>query len=276
MKRPQAPTVRVLAQVLLVLNAATVLGPLAVALFSAFKTTREIFRAPFVPPASLDLANFVTVWRAGRFDLYLRNSLIVTGGALALILSLAALAGYALGRFRFRLNGLLYLFFLGGLLIPAKLAIIPLFILLRTLNLLDSRLGLCLVYAAAGLPAAVFILTGFFRALPADLDNAARIDGAGELGVFWRVMLPLIRPALAIVTIYSAIPIWNDFFLPLVLIQTPELKTITQGLSVFFGQYQTDWGALFAGLILAALPIILLYLALSEQFIKGLTAGATR
>ena len=259
MKRPPAPTVRVLAQVLLVLNAATVLGPLAVALFSAFKTTREIFRAPFLPPATLDLANFVTVWRAGRFDLYLRNSLIVTGGAVALILSLAALAGYALGRFRFRLNGLLYLFFL-----------------LRTLSLLDSRLGLCLVYAAAGLPAAVFILTGFFRALPADLDNAARIDGAGELGVFWRVMLPLVRPALAIVTIYSAIPIWNDFFLPLVLIQTPELKTITQGLSVFFGQYQTDWGALFAGLILAALPIILLYLALSEQFIKGLTAGATR
>jgi len=216
------------------------------------------------------------VWRAGRFDLYLGNSLIVTAGALALILSLAALAGYALGRFRFRLNTALYLFFLSGLLVPAKLAIIPLFIFLKALHLLDSRLGLILVYAAAGLPAAVFILTGFFRALPADLDNAARIDGAGELGVFWRVMLPLCRPALAIVTIYSAIPIWNDFFLPLVLIQTPERKTITQGLAVFFGQYQTDWGALFAGLTLAALPIVLLYLALSEQFIKGLTAGATR
>src|SRR5262245_54409741 len=148
----------------------------------------------------------------------------------------------------------------------------PLFVLLKTLGLLGSHPGLVLVYAAGGLPAAVFILAGFFRALPADLDNAARIDGADEFQVFWHVMLPLVRPALAIVAIYSAIPIWNDFFLPLVLLQTPELKTVTQGLSVFFGQHQTNWGALFAGLLLAALPIVVLYLALSEQFIKGLTA----
>jgi raffinose/stachyose/melibiose transport system permease protein len=272
----QGRSARILASSLLIVNALAVLGPLGVALVSALKPTRAILAAPFRPPGALDLSNFVTVWRAGRFDLYLGNSLIVTGGALALILSLAALAGYALGRFRFRLNTLLYLFFLSGLLVPAKLAIIPLFIFLKALHLLDSRLGLILVYAAAGLPAAVFILAGFFRTLPADLDNAARIDGAGELGVFWRVMLPLCRPALAIVTIYSAIPIWNDFFLPLVLIQTPERKTVTQGLAVFFGQYQTDWGALFAGLTLAALPIVLLYFLLSEQFIKGLTAGATR
>ena len=265
-----------LVQLLLVLNALWVLGPLVIVVFSAFKSTREIFAAPFWPPMSPSLDNLATVWAAGRFDLYLRNSVVVTLGALALILGTGATAAYALGRYRFRLNDPIYLFFLCGLLIPAKLAIIPLFVLLKTLGLLDSHPGLILVYAAGGLPAAVFILTGFFRALPADLDNAARIDGAGEFQVFWRVMLPLVRPALAIVAIYSAIPIWNDFFLPLVLIQTPELKTVTQGLSVFFGQHQTNWGALFAGLLLAALPIVVLYLALSEQFIKGLTAGATK
>ena len=276
MKPGARPQWALLVQLLLALNALWVLGPLVIAVFSAFKSTREIFAAPFSPPTSPTLENLATVWAAGRFDLYLRNSGIVTLGALALILGTGATAAYALGRYRFRLNDPIYVFFLCGLLIPAKLAIIPLFVLLKTLGLLDSHPGLILVYAAGGLPAAVFILTGFFRALPADLDNAARIDGAGEFHVFWCVMLPLVRPALAIVAIYSAIPIWNDFFLPLVLIQTPELKTVTQGLSVFFGQHQTNWGALFAGLLLAALPIVGLYLALSEQFIKGLTAGATK
>ena len=159
---------------------------------------------------------------------------------------------------------------------PAKLVLVPLFIQLKSMGLINSHLGLILVYAAGGIPAAVFILTGFFRALPSDLDNAARIDGASEFQVFWRVMLPLVRPQLAIVAIYTAIPIWNDFLLPLAFLQSPELKTVPQGLTVFFGEHATDYGPLFAGLSMAALPLILLYIVLSEQFIKGLTAGATK
>ena len=119
-------------------------------------------------------------------------------------------------------------------------------------------------------------MSGFFRALPTDLDNAARIDGASEFQLLRRVLIPLVRPGMAIVAIYSAIPIWNDFFLPLVFLQSPENKTIMQGLTVFFGQYASQWGVLFAGLTLAALPLITLYLILSEQFIKGLTAGAVK
>jgi raffinose/stachyose/melibiose transport system permease protein len=119
-------------------------------------------------------------------------------------------------------------------------------------------------------------MSGFFRSLPADLDNAARIDGASEFQLLRRVLMPLVRPGLAIIAIYSAIPIWNDFFLPLVFLQDPEKKTIMQGLTMFFGQYSSQWGVLFAGLTLAALPLIVLYLILSEQFIKGLTAGAVK
>jgi raffinose/stachyose/melibiose transport system permease protein len=162
------------------------------------------------------------------------------------------------------------------MLIPAKLAILPLFIQLKWMHLLNSHLGLILVYTAGALPAAIFIMSGFFRALPADLDNAARIDGASEGQLLRRVLVPLVKPGLAIVAIYSAIPIWNDFFLPLVFLQDPEKKTIMQGLTAFFGEYQSQWGALFAGLTLAALPLIVLYLLLSEQFIKGLTAGAVK
>jgi len=162
------------------------------------------------------------------------------------------------------------------MLIPAKLAILPLFIQLKWMNLLDSRIGLILVYTSAALPAAIFIMSGFFKSLPSDLDNASRVDGASEFTMLRKVMVPLVRPGMAIVGIYSAIPIWNDFFLPLVFLQSPEKKTLMQGLTVFFGQYASQWGVLFAGLCLAALPLIVLYLVLSEQFIKGLTAGAVK
>lgn len=261
---------------LLVLNALAVLIPLFLMLMSGFKTTPEIFASPFALPKTWSLENFGKVWESGRFDLYFRNSIFVTAGAELLIIGFSAMAGYALGRFKFRLNNLVYLFFLAGLMFPAKLVLVPLFVQLKQMGLINSHLGLILVYAAAGVPAAVFILTGFFRALPSELDNAARIDGASEFQVFWHVMLPLVRPQLAIVAIYTAIPIWNDFLLPLAFLQSPELKTVPQGLSVFFGEYATDYGPLFAGLSMAALPLILLYLLLSEQFIKGLTAGAVK
>lgn len=261
---------------LLVVNTLGVLGPMALMFISALKATPEIFASPFALPQTWNLANFAEVWASGRFELYFRNSILITLGAEILILASSAMAGYALGRFNFRLNNTVYLIFLVGLMFPAKLVLVPLFIQLKALGLINSHLGLILVYAAGGIPAAVFILTGFFRSLPSDLDNAARMDGASEFQVFWRVMLPLVRPQLAIVAIYTAIPIWNDFLLPLAFLQSPELKTVPQGLTVFFGEHATDYGPLFAGLSMAALPLILLYVVLSEQFIKGLTAGATK
>lgn len=260
----------------LVLNMLLVLIPLLLGFISSFKTTREIFASPFAPPSGINLDNYAKVFASGRFDVYFRNSVLVTAGSLALILVLGAMAGYAIGRYRFRWNNAVYVFFLAGLIFPAKLALVPLFIQLRDMGLLNSHFGLILVYAAGAIPAAVFIMTGFFRALPADLDSAARIDGASEWQVFWRVMLPLVRPQLSIVAIYTAIPIWNDFLLPLVFLKSSGLRTVPQGLSVFFGEFSIDWGPLFAGLTIAALPVVILYLILSEQFIKGLTAGAVK
>jgi raffinose/stachyose/melibiose transport system permease protein len=261
---------------LLILNSLAVIIPLGVALISSFKTTGEIMAAPFALPSNWTPDNFIKVWSAGRFDRYILNSLIVTLGAEILILVTSAMAGYALGRYKFRLNGLIYTLILMGLMVPAKLLLVPLFIQLKGMGLLNSQFGLILVYAAGGIPAGVFIMTGFFRALPDSLEGAARIDGAGEWAIFRRVMLPLVRPQLVIVAIYTAIPIWNDFLFPMVFLSSPDLKTIPQGLSVFFGEHAVDMGALFAGLTLAALPLVLTYLMLSEQFIKGLTAGAVK
>jgi raffinose/stachyose/melibiose transport system permease protein len=243
---------------------------------SALRETNSFASNPFSLAKDPHWENFSQVWSDGAFATYLKNSLIVTGGSLVVILVCALGAGFILGRYQFAGSTIIFGFILTGMLIPAKLAILPLFIQLKWMNLLDSHIGLILVYASGALPAAVFIMSGFFRSLPSDLDSAARIDGASEFQLLTRVLVPLVRPGMAIVAIYSAIPIWNDFFLPLVFLQSPENKTIMQGLTVFFGQYASQWGVLFAGLTLAALPLIVLYLILSEQFIKGLTAGAVK
>jgi len=275
-RRPGVVAAAALAQTLLAANALLVLLPIGFMVLSSLKATREIFQRPFALPVVPRWQNYAEVWGAAHFAVYFRNSLIVTVASMALILVTGTLAAYALGRYRFRGNDLIFLFFLSGIMVPIRLAIIPLFIMMRDLRLLDTVWSLILVYAASGLPSAIFILTGFFRTLPPELDNAARIDGAGELGILITVLLPLVRPALAIVTVYNIIPIWNDFFFPLVFIHQDRLKTLPLGLTVFFGEFQTNWALLFAGLTLAAAPVLALYVVMSQQFIKGLTAGAIK
>lgn len=260
----------------LIFNAVIILIPVLFLFNSSLRETNDFARTPFKLATDPYWANFSSVWQDGDFAIYLKNSIIVTGGSLILILICALGAGFVLGRYEFRGHSFIMAFVLSGMLVPAKLAILPLFIQLKWMHLLNSHLGLILVYAAGALPAAIFIMSGFFRSLPADLDNAARIDGASEFQLLRRILIPLVRPGMSIVAIYSAIPIWNDFFLPLVFLQDPEKKTIMQGLTIFFGQYSSQWGVLFAGLTMAALPLIILYLVLSEQFIKGLTAGAVK
>lgn len=260
----------------LIFNAVVILIPVLFLFNSSLRETNDFARTPFKLATDPYWANFSSVWQDGDFAIYLKNSIIVTGGSLILILICALGAGFVLGRYEFRGHSFIMAFVLSGMLVPAKLAILPLFIQLKWMHLLNSHIGLILVYAAGALPAAIFIMSGFFRSLPADLDNAARIDGASEFQLLRRILIPLVRPGMSIVAIYSAIPIWNDFFLPLVFLQDPEKKTIMQGLTIFFGQYSSQWGVLFAGLTMAALPLIVLYLVLSEQFIKGLTAGAVK
>jgi raffinose/stachyose/melibiose transport system permease protein len=258
------------------LNTAIMLYPIVVMVLAGFKTNAELYASPFAWPQTLSVRNFTTIWTETNFPRYLANSIGITVASIALILVTATAAAYALARYRFRGNEWLYLFFLAGLVVPLKLAIIPLFIQLKSLALIDTHLGIILVYTAMGLPSAVFILTGFLRTLPSELEDQARIDGASEPRIMLQIMLPLARPALVIAGIHNAVPIWNDFFFPLVLLQTPALKTLPQGLTVFMGEYNTDWGVLFAGLTMAALPITVVYVLLSRQFIAGMTQGAIK
>ena len=265
-----------LIQIFLAAAALFMLYPIFMMVLSGFKTTPEIFMSPFSLPERLNTENFQVIWNKTDVPRYFLNSVIVTLSSIILLLVTGTMAAYAIARYKFRGTLMVSLFFLSGLMLPIRLAIIPLFIQLKYLGLIDSLLGLIFIYTAMSLPATVFILTGFLRSLPKELEDSARMDGASELRIMIDIMVPLISPALVIAGIYSAVPIWNDFFFPLIFIQSPEWKTLAQGLTSFFGEYSINYGVLYAGLSLASLPMILIFIVQSRRFIAGMTAGALK
>ena len=265
-----------LIQIFLATAALVMLYPIFMMVLSGFKTTPEIFMSPFSMPKKFNIENFQVIWEKTNVPRYFLNSIIVTVSSIALLLITGTMAAYAISRYKFRGALMVSLFFLSGLMLPLRLAIIPFFIQLKYLGLIDSLLGLIFIYTAMSLPATVFILTGFLRSLPKELEDSARMDGASELRIMLDIMVPLISPALVIAGIYSAVPIWNDFFFPLIFIQSPEWKTLAQGLTTFFGEYSINYGVLYAGLSLASLPMIFIFIAQSRRFIAGMTAGALK
>jgi raffinose/stachyose/melibiose transport system permease protein len=231
---------------------------------------------PLGLPSSPSFSAYSTAWTQASFSTYVLNSALVTIGAVALDIGVSLPASYALGRYAFRGRGVLTAYFLSGLMLPIRLGIVPIFYLLGSLHLSDSRLGLVFIYAAGGIPFSVFVMAAFFRGLPREIEEAARVDGAGEFRIFWQVMLPLVKPAIATVVVFRFVPLWNDFFFPLVLLRTTSKYTLPVGLTQFFGEYQTNWSALFAGLVITTLPLVILFLVATKQIVAGLTAGMSK
>ncbi len=265
-----------LMHIFLVSSAIVVLYPIFMMVMSGFKTNAEIFGAPFAMPNSFNLDNYAVIWNTTDVPRYLLNSTIVTVISVIVLLVTGTMAAYAISRYKFRGSIMVSLFFLAGLMLPLRLAIIPLFVQLKAMGLVDNLFGLIFIYTAMSLPSTVFILTGFLRSLPSELEDSARVDGASELRIMVQIMVPLITPAMVIAGIYNAVPIWNDFFFPLIFIQTPENKTLAQGLTSFFGEYSVNFGVLYAGLTLAALPVVAVFILQSKRFIAGMTAGAIK
>ncbi|MFI3258087.1 MAG: carbohydrate ABC transporter permease [Spirochaetales bacterium] len=253
-----------------------IIYPLFNMCISSFKTTREIFQNPFSLPESFSFANYKSVWIDRGFSKYFANSFIVTAVAMTFVILLGSMAAYGISRYRYKANTFIYMLFLSGIMLPLKAAIIPLFLIIKNLGLMDTRLSVIFIFIAMGLPSTVFILAGFMKSIPIDLEYAARIDGCNDFFIYWRVVVPVTIPAIVLVTIYNAVPIWNDFFFPLVFLQNAELKTLPVGLSSFFGQHSTNWSLLFTGLTIAIIPMLILYIFMSKYFIKGMTAGAVK
>ncbi|MBS4176440.1 carbohydrate ABC transporter permease [Lederbergia citrea] len=256
--------------------AATSLYPILLMLLSSFKSSIEIFKNPLAFPRKFSLDTYKSLLERVPFTDYFFNSVIVSVVSVLLITITCSLAAYYIARFKFYWNNLLFLLFLMGMMIPIKLGIVPLFILMNDLGLINSLWSLIFMYTATGIPLSILILTGFFKTMPVELEEAARIDGASDLRILWNVVLPLMRPALGTVVIINFIQSWNDFFFPLIFITEESKKTIPVGMLSLFGEHSADWGALFAGLTLSSLPMIVLFFIASKQFMDGLTAGAIK
>ncbi|MCG8570454.1 MAG: carbohydrate ABC transporter permease [Spirochaetes bacterium] len=253
-----------------------VLFPLWTMLVNSIKKKIEIFRNPFIFPKNVTFEGYVKVFTDSNFFTYFRNSLFVTVVSVIVILFFGSLAAYAIANWKSKLSKVFYFFFIAGLMIPIRLGSINIFQIIKSLGLIDSIFSLFPVYIAMGMPIAVFILTTFIQEIPKELLDAAIIDGAHRGQIYWAIILPLVRPALATVAIFNLIPIWNGLWFPLIFISSDNHKTLTLGVTKLFGQYQTQWTEALAVLSLASLPLLILYMMMSKQFIKGLTAGALK
>lgn len=262
----------------LILYTIIALFPVILIVANSFKSRKAIFASPLAPPTgeSFDLVGYTTVLAQGDFVGYFVNSMLVTCGSIFGVLLFGAMAAFALSEYRFRLNTLTGLYLALGIMIPIRLGTIGILRLMVEAGLVNTLWALILVYTAQGLPLAVFILSEFMRSVSDDLKNAGRIDGLSEYRIFFRLVLPLVRPAMATVAVFTMIPIWNDLWFPLILAPAEATKTVTLGAQVFIGQFVTNWNAVLAALSLAILPVLALYLVFSKSLIRGITSGAVK
>ena len=268
---------RLLPHLVLLSYAVIVLFPILLIIINSFKNRKAIFGMPFqIPNAeTFSLIGYETVLERSNFQFYFMNSIIVTVAALVLTLLIGAMAAFALAEYAFRGNALLGLYLAIGIMIPIRLGTVGILKLMVNLSLVNTLIGLILIYIAQALPLTIFILSQFFRQVPKDLKDAARIDGASEYRVF-SLVVPLVRPALGAIGIFTMIPIWNDLWFPLVVAPSTKTATVTLGVQQFLGQFVSDWNAVLSSLTLAMVPILLIYLVFSRQLIRSLTEGAVK
>ena len=253
-------------------------APIGLVLINSFKSRSAIFGNPLALPTAetFSLSGFEQVLDKAAFGLYFGNSLIVTVISLVLVLLAGAMAAWALGEYRFKGNTVVALYMAIGIMVPIRLGTVSILKMMVGLGLVNTLTALVLVYTAMGLPLAILILGEFMAQIPRDLREAARCDGVSEYRIFTDVILPLIRPAVATVAVFTMVPIWNDLWFPLILASGDGKQTITLGAQQFIGQYVTNWNAVLAALSLAIAPILILYIAFSRHLVRGLTMGAVK
>jgi raffinose/stachyose/melibiose transport system permease protein len=263
--------------IILTIYSLLALFPIVMIVVNSFKARKAIFGAPFEFPTSetFSLVGYETVAERAAFHLYFLNSAVVTFVALALTLFIGAMAAFALAEYDFPGNAMMALYLSIGIMIPIRLGTVGILRLMVDLKLVNTLTGLILIYIAQSLPLTIFILSQFMRQVPKDLKDAARIDGASEYRIFGLV-LPLIRPALGAIGIFTMIPIWNDLWFPLIVAPSTRTATVTLGVQQFLGQWVSDWNAVLSSLTLAMVPILILYIFFSKQMIRSITAGAIK
>ena len=271
-------TFSAVSQVLLVFWAILVIFPFVWMVVTALKTDPEILSSPWTLPTRLQWDNFTRAWTQARIDTFFINTMIVLAGSLTGTLLVSSMAAYVLARFSFPGRQLIFYGFVAGLMFPVFLALVPLYFLVNDLHLLATYQGLVLVYIAYSLPFTIFFLTAFFKTLPAEVGEAAILDGANQYQIFFQIMLPLARPGLIAMGIFNFLGQWNQFLLPLVLMPDEDKYLLSQGLYFLAVQqgYQNDYGALFAAMVITMIPTLIVYVLFQRRLESGLTAGALK
>ncbi len=253
--------------------------PVYGAIVTAFKSQQEVaFDGYWSPPSSLVTENFARVMdpEDGNLGLYLQNSLLLTIPASIFSIALGTLAGYGLGKYRFRFDGVLFIFIVAGMFLPPQIALIPVFRLMNDIGLYDTLWAVIIIHTAFGIPICTLVMRNFFQVVPNALREAALIDGANEYSIFFRIMLPLTLPALAVLSTLQFTWIWNDFLWPFILTQRAESRTVMVGILNLTGQYTVDWGGQAAASLIGSVPTLFIFIFFQRYFIKGLTLGAVK
>ena len=274
------PVIKVVFYAILLLWSFSVIYPLVWTVLDALKDNEQFFlNAPWsLPRIPLIWENFSYVWNHYHFDRYFVNSLVATTGSTLLGLILSAMTAYVLARYPFRGSGLLYVLYMSSMMVPFVLALIPLFFLMNSFHLINKPIGLILVYGSSLLAFGIFVLVGFFKSLPKELEESSVIDGASYYGTFFRVMLPLSQPGLITLAIVNVLNIWNEYIIGTILINDPRMYTLPVEIAVMQKemQYRTEWGPLFAGLLFTIVPVLIVYMVFQRKIASGITAGAIK
>ncbi len=269
-------TGRILFYIVILLYVITIVYPIFLMVVTSLKPNQDIFKRPLGMPTSLYLDNFLQLLTKANYGVYFLNSILVVFVSLSLIVMFSAPVAFVFAGYRFKWDKFFYLYFITGMIIPLRLGTISLLKMFVAMKLNDNIICLILINIAIGIPLGVFILTDFIRMIPRDLFRSARIDGCNEPNIFLRIVLPLLKPAIAALSIVNFIPVWNDFWFPLILIKSDRMKTIPLATAQLFGQFRTNFGLVFAALTMASVPIIIFYLLFSKFFTKGLFQGAVK
>ena len=251
-------------------------GPFVWAAMMSLRTTTEITRDHFALPVPAHFEKFPLAWFNSNYNVYFRNSALIVLSAVAILTIVGSMAAHCLARYRFRLNRVIYSILFSTIIFPPQITIISLFQILVQYGLYDTRVGLTLVYVAIQLPLTIYILESFFARIPTDLFDAARMDGYSEWEIFWRVSFPIALPAIATTVILNFILLWNEFLYAVVLITDDANRTLPLGIQRFMGDQMEDIGMISTGLMIAIIPVVMIYAFFSEKLIQGMTAGAVK
>ena len=276
-KRKKTSAGRIALYIFLIIFTLVYMSPFFSAIITSLRTMDDISLNGFWSiPREITFQNYIDAWTQGRVSQYLLNSFIITIPALIGTIFLSSLSAFALARYKFRGNRLIFFMYVAGTMLPFQILLLPVFLLTSRLGLYDTYAGVILIHVAFQLGFCTFVLRNFMRTLPSEIFDAARIDGASEFDLYWRIGMPLTVPAIAAVTVLEFTWIFNDYLWALILVQNDELLPVTAGLSTLQGQFVTNWPLIVAGALLAAVPTLVVFFVLQRYFIGGLTLGATK